>query len=87
MKCKVYPTVKKHNRYIIAPSEVKVSDLPKQAQDGIGANKAWKEIELDPEQPLIGLDPNQAIKNIKSKGFHVQEVTVLFKEESYRRHL
>ena len=44
MKCKVYPNSKKHNRYVIAPAEKGVSDLPQQAQDEIGMNGPWKEI-------------------------------------------
>lgn len=78
MKCKVYPSIKKHNRYVIAPSEVKIHNLPKQAQNEIGPNRAWKEIELNPTRPLIGLDPNEAIKSIESEGFHVQEVAIIF---------
>jgi uncharacterized protein YcgL (UPF0745 family) len=80
MKCKVYPSIRKYNRYIVAPSEVLVSALPRQAQDEIGQNKAWKEIELDPQRPLIGLNPKHAIKSIKSQGFHIEEPTILFEE-------
>lgn len=81
MKCKLYPSIRKHNRYIVAPSEAQVSALPKQAQDEIGQNQAWKEIELNPERSLIGLDTKQAIKSIKSQGFYIQEVSILFEEK------
>jgi uncharacterized protein YcgL (UPF0745 family) len=76
MKCNVYQSVKTHTRYIIVPSGVSVNDLPKQAHDEIGQNQACKEIELSPEQHLIGLDSKQAIKNIESKGYHIQEIFI-----------
>jgi len=81
MKCKVYPNSKKHNRYVIAPAEKGVSDLPQQAQDEIGMNGPWKEIELHPNRPLIGLDPRQALSSIESNGYHVAEVTIIFEEK------
>lgn len=81
MKCKVYQSSKKHNRYVVSPAEKGVSDLPKQAQDEIGTNGPWKEIELDPNRPLIGLDPKQALESILSYGYHVQEVTIIFEEK------
>ena len=81
MKCKVYPNSKKHNRYVIAPAEKGVSDLPKQAQDEIGTTGPWKEIELDPNHPLIGLDTGRALGSIQSHGYHVQEVTIIFEEK------
>ena len=81
MKCNVYPSSKKHNRYVIAPAEKGVSDLPKQAQDEIGTNGPWKEIELDPNRPLIGLDHGLALGSIQSHGYHVQEVTIIFEEK------
>jgi len=80
MRCKVYPSSKKHNRYIIALSEKGVTELPPQAQDEIGPNEAWKEIDVHPDHPLIGLDPRQALGSIESQGYHVQEVTVIFEE-------
>ncbi len=81
MKCKVYPSNKKHNHYIIASAEKKVTDLPKQAQDEIGTNKPWKEIDLNTNRVLIGLDSRQAIKSIESHGYHIQEVTIIFEEK------
>jgi len=81
MKCTVYPSSKKHNRYVIAPVEKKVIDLPKKAQDEIGKNKQWKEIDLHPNRALIGLDPIQASKSIKSNGYYIQEVTIIFEEK------
>jgi len=81
MKCKVYPSNKKHNRYIITASEKKVSDLPKHVQDEIGSSRPWKEIDLHPGRPLIGLDPGKAMKSIESHGYFVQEVTIIFKEK------
>ncbi|MGB2862934.1 MAG: YcgL domain-containing protein [Sedimentisphaerales bacterium] len=81
MKCKAYPSSKKHNRYVIAPVEKEIADLPKQAKDEIGTNKAWKEIDLDPNHPLIGLDPRQALGSIESHGYYVQEVTIIFEEK------
>lgn len=81
MRCKVYPSSKKHNCYIIALAEIGVTDLPKQAQDEIGTNKPWKEIDLHLDHPLIGLDPRQALGSIESHGYHVQEVTVIFEEK------
>lgn len=81
MKCKVYPSNKKHNRYIITASEKKVRDLPKHVQDEIGSSRPWKEIDLHPNRPLIGLDPGKAMKSIESDGYFVQEVTIIFKEK------
>ena len=74
MKCKVYPSVETLNQYIIAPSEVSVNELPKDAQDKIGQNKACKEIELSPERH------QQEITNTKYKGYHIQEIIVSIKE-------
>jgi len=81
MECKVYPSSKKHNRYVIVPSEKSLSDLPEQARDEIGTNDPWKEINLHPNRPLIGPDPRQALGNIESHGYHVQEVTIIFEEK------
>lgn len=81
MKCKVYPSSKKHNRYVIAPSEKGVRDLPKQAQDEIGTNGPWKEIDLHPKSPLIALDIKRAFESIKSDGYYVQEVAIIFEEK------
>lgn len=68
MKCKVYPSVKSFNLFIISPSEVSVKDLPKQAQDEIGRNKSCEEIELSPERH------QKAIAIIKSKGYYTMEI-------------
>lgn len=81
MKCKVYPSSKKHNRYIIVPTEKGVSDLPQQAQDEIGMNESWKEVDLHPNRPLIGLDSRQALSSIESQGYHLEEVTIIFDEK------
>lgn len=80
MKCRAYPSVKKHSRYVIVPSDKAITDLPKGAQDEIGTNKPWKEFDLDADQPRIALDPEQAMKNIESQGYHVQDTGVVFEE-------
>ena len=81
MKCKVYPSTKKHNRYIIVPSQNNLVNLADGAKNEIGKNKFWKEIHLDSNSILIGLDSDEAIKNINNKGYHIQEVSFLFEEK------
>jgi len=81
MKCKVYPYKGKLNTDIIVPSETNSKDLPLEIQKGISSSKEWKEIDINPDQPLIGLDPQEALKNIEDSGFHIQVVETKIEEK------
>ncbi len=88
MKCKVYPSMKKHNRYVIVPSQTQINsnDFPSEAKNEIGKNQPWKEIDLEPDRPLIGLNPSEATKSIENQGYHIQEVSILFEEQVGKCH-
>lgn len=84
MRCKVYPSTKKHSRYVIVPSQKNLDDLPEEANNEIGQSQFWKEIDVDPSRVLIGLNSSKAIKNINSHGYHIEEVLFLFEEKVKR---
>jgi len=82
MKCKVYQSTKCPCIFFITPSTTVVSDLPAAVSHDIGTAAAWKEIDLHRGRRFIGLIPEEAIKNIESRGYHRQEVSFLFEEEA-----
>jgi uncharacterized protein YcgL (UPF0745 family) len=81
-RCKVYQSGKSPCVFLIIPSDREFSDLPAGVQADIGTATLWKEIDLYPGRNLTGLDSQEAVKNIESRGYHIQAVEALFKEEA-----
>lgn len=65
----------KNDHYGFVPS-MDPSLLPAQ----FGPWEYQKAIKLDPEQPRVALDVEQAIADIQKQGWHVNQVKITFEE-------
>ena len=80
MKCNVYQSTINSNRHIIIPVDGKITDLPDNIQSEI-SNKPLKEINISVKQPIIALNPKEALANIKKNGFHIQKIAIKVEEK------
>jgi uncharacterized protein YcgL (UPF0745 family) len=75
MKADIYRSKDKRNRYYFIKAGTKEEDLPDAVKKECDTQQPHKTIDLN-DKNRIGVDSNEAINNISSNGYHVQEVKI-----------
>ena len=77
MKVFSYKSEKKELLFVLVPVGTDVNlVLPPDIKAAVGALTLNKEFELDISQPRAGLDVAEAIKEIQSKGYHINQAKI-----------
>ena len=78
MKCDIYSSKTDKLRYIVVSSALEIDSLPEEIRREFDFSTLFKTLYIVEGTPRISLDPAEALENIKKKGYHIQDVTVLF---------
>lgn len=62
--------------YLFVPAGKDPAELPKRVLDRLGPIVYLRPIEVIADTQLIGADPNVVIRNLESRGFHVQGIEI-----------
>jgi len=80
MKADVYLSKNQSNKYYFVKAGTKEDDLPDEVKNECNTQKPHKTVDLN-DKDRIGVDSNEAMNNISSNGYHVQEVTIISSEK------
>jgi uncharacterized protein YcgL (UPF0745 family) len=72
MHCFVYRSSRKLDTYLYLPRKDDFEDIPEALMQVFGKPEFALEFELTPERSLAQEDPEEVIKNLKDRGFHLQ---------------
>ncbi len=82
MKCDVYQGKKKRNKQVIVEAGKGTDREPKEIVEQLGELKQIKQIDVEENKPLIGLDPKAALEAIKKNGYHIAQVAAVVTEKA-----
>jgi hypothetical protein len=63
--------------HLLIEEETDPATLPEEIRAAIDGRKPWKTVRVEPGRPLIGLDPEETLRAIQGKGFHLQKVSLV----------
>jgi uncharacterized protein len=72
MHCFVYRSSRKLDTYLYLPRKDDFEDIPEPLMQVFGKPEFALEFELTPKRSLAQEDPEEVIKNLKDRGFHLQ---------------
>jgi uncharacterized protein YcgL (UPF0745 family) len=81
MEVKIYSCEKDSMLFVVIPATASLNDLPDQIKEVTGKLTLFKEMNLLPDAPLIGVNPNKALSDIEKKGYHVSKAKISVNEE------
>jgi hypothetical protein len=81
MEAKSYSCEKDSMLFVVMPATASPSDLPDQVKEITGKLTLFKEIDLLPDAPLIGIDPDRALSDIDKMGYHLSETQIRVNEK------
>ncbi len=66
-------------KYILVPKGYDIAQLPKELIEDLGDLEHKRTISINAGEKRIALDTDEAIKNIESKGYHIQGAKIEFR--------
>ncbi len=72
MQCFVYRSSRKADTYVYLPRRDDFSDIPEELLRILGRLEFALEFELTPERKLAQEDPEQVLRSLQERGFHLQ---------------
>ncbi|RMG51812.1 MAG: YcgL domain-containing protein [Gammaproteobacteria bacterium] len=72
MQCYVYRSSRKADTYVYLPRKDDFSDIPEELMRILGRLEFALEFELTPERRLAQEDPQQVLRSLEERGFHLQ---------------
>lgn len=72
MQCFVYRSSRKADTYVYLPRRDDFSDIPEELMRILGRLEFALEFELTPERKLAQEDPEQVLRSLQERGFHLQ---------------
>ena len=80
MKTDVYQSKNKRNKYYFVKAGTKKENLPDEVKNECDTQKPHKTVDLN-DKNRIAVNSDEAMDNISSNGYHVQEVTIISSEK------
>jgi hypothetical protein len=79
MKVRSYLAEKDPDLFVILPINVIPEDLAPQVETVTGELTPFKEFELSPNEPRIGVNTRKALEDIEKHGYHFAKIKLEFK--------
>lgn len=76
MKVKSYESKAKKLLFVLVPDSSDVSTLPAEVKAHVGELVLSKEFVLNPDEPRLALDVKEALKDLQSKGYHLNQASI-----------
>ncbi|MGM0594830.1 MAG: YcgL domain-containing protein [Pseudomonadota bacterium] len=70
--CYIYRSKKRVEMYLFLAEEDDFESVPEEVRNGLGQLEKAMELELTPESKLARSQPEEVIRNLKERGFHIQ---------------